>query len=140
MDQARLNAALDAVAELFSSCSSPEEEVLAAEQVHLFTSLLRSGAVICPEDLPGALRAMRESAPEQPFPDPSLPDVEDFGDDDFGGDVTIGGAGRPWLYLAVDNTAAGPVDPPEPDDHLEPTEPTATSAVGSEQPPPTGTP
>jgi hypothetical protein len=100
LDPARLHSALDAIADLFASCESPDAEILAAEQVQLFTALCRTGAVVAPSDLPRALQAPWQQAPELPIPDPDEPDVFDVPD------PVPGSPRRGRLYLAVDNTGS----------------------------------
>ena len=129
LDQVRLQATLDAIADLFASCDSPDDEILAAEQIHLFTALVRTGAVIEPADLPRALRALWQQAPELPIPDPDEPDVLDVPD------PLPGSPRRGRLYLAVDNTAGSDRNGPDRGDG-----PDQAPAVGDSGPPPTGAP
>lgn len=136
LDQVRLQATLDAIADLFASCDSPDDEILAAEQIHLFTALVRTGAVIEPADLQPALQAMWERAPEAPFPDLSDPDVFDVLD---AADPPAGSPRRGRVYLVVDNTkgpsedSSGQLPGPPVDRHAAP-------AVGESSAPPTGAP
>lgn len=137
LDQVRLQATLDAITDLFASCESPDAEILAAEQIHLFTALVRTGAVIAPSDLQPALQAMWERAPEASFPDLFEPDVFDVLD---AADPPPGSPRRGRLYLAVDNTTEGPVggaSVPSPGPQVEHQ---AAPAVGESSAPPTGAP
>lgn len=136
LDQARLQATLDAIADLFASCDSPDAEILAAEQVHLFTALVRTGAVIEPSDLQPALQAMWERAPEAPFPDLSEPDVFDVLDE---AEPHPGSPRRGRLYLVVDNSADQRVVAPAPLSG-QPVEHQPAPAVGESSAPPTGAP
>lgn len=129
LDPARLHSALDAIADLFASCDSPDAEILAAEQIQLFTALCRTGAVVSPEDLPAALRALWQQAPEVAFPDPDEPDVFDVPD------PVPGSLRRGRIYLAVDNTTGS--DRSSADQGASGGQ---APAVGDSGPPPTGAP
>lgn len=132
LDPARLHSALSAIADLFASCESPDAEILAAEQVQLFTALCRTGAVVAPSDLPRALQALWQQAPELPIPDPDEPDVFDVPD------PVPGSPRRGRLYLAVDNTGSTGAAPHTAADQVDSS--AQSPAVGDTGPPPTGAP